>query len=98
MIDNLIPQISPYVINEQNMLDTDHNIVVTKLLIDNIFGLRIEATDRHFVNKRYIFNYDLMDENLWEKYCKQLDLNIGELNIKYELTKQHNDAHDLNRS
>jgi hypothetical protein len=39
-----------------------------------------------------------MNDKLWEEYQKHLDLNIGELNIKYELTKEHVNVNDLNRT
>src|SRR5947199_7173815 len=39
-----------------------------------------------------------MNKELWENYQKQLDLNLGELNIDYELSKNHNEKKDLNRT
>jgi len=55
------------------------------------------AVDRRLGNKRKIFNYDLMNDQLWEEYQKHLDLNIGELNINYELSKHHRGIEDLNK-
>jgi len=84
--------------NEDDLLETDHNIVIAKLLSRNTLDKRAEAIDRRLENKRTIFNYELMNNKLWEEYQKHLDLNIGELNIKYELTKEHVNVNDLNRT
>src|SRR5215204_1365892 len=84
--------------NTDNLLETDHNIIVAKFLTQNMFEKRAEATDRRLDNKRKIFNYELMNEQLWEKYQKQLDLNIRELNIRYELRKIHYNTSDLNKT
>ena len=84
--------------NEDDLLETDHNIVIAKLLSRNTLDKRAEAIDRRLENKRTIFNYELMNDKLWEEYQKHLDLNIGELNIKYELTKEHVNVNDLNRT
>jgi ribonuclease HI/endonuclease/exonuclease/phosphatase family metal-dependent hydrolase len=81
-----------------NLLETDHNILIAKLLTQNTLQRRAEAVDRRLDNKRIIFNYELMNEQLWEMYQKQLDLNIGELNINYELAKPHNNNVDLNKT
>jgi len=40
----------------------------------------------------------LMNDQLWEEYQKHLDLNIGELNINYELFKHHRGIKDLNKT
>src|SRR5215213_9812650 len=84
--------------NADELLDTDHNIVIAKLLSNNILNKRSEAVDRRLENKRKIFNYDLMNDQLWEEYQKHLDLNIGELNINYELSKHHRGIEDLNKT
>ena len=84
--------------NADELLDTDHNIVIAKLLSNNILNKRSEAIDRRLENKRKIFNYDLMNDQLWEEYQKHLDLNIGELNINYELFKHHRGIKDLNKT
>ena len=47
-------------------------------------------------NKRRIFNFDLINDQLQEEFQKQLDLNIGELHINYELSKNHGEIKDLN--
>src|SRR5436189_6002541 len=73
--------------NEDELLDTDHNIVIAKILSNNTLDKRTEAVNRRLGNKRRIINFDLMNDQLWEEFQKQLDLNIGELHINYELSK-----------
>ena len=84
--------------NEDELLDTDHNIVIAKILSNNTLDKRTEAVNRRLGNKRRIFNFDLMNDQLWEEFQKQLDLNIGELHINYELSKNHGEIKDLNRT
>ena len=50
--------------NIDNLLETDHNIIVAKFLTQNTFEKRAEATNRRLDNKRKIFNYELMNEQL----------------------------------
>ena len=49
-------------------VETDHNIVIAKLLSRNTLDKRAEAIDRRLENKRTIFNYELMNDKLWEEY------------------------------
>ena len=86
------------IVNDDELLETDHNIIIAKLLSQNTLDKRTEALDRRLGNKKRVFNYELMNKELWENYQKQLDLNLGELNINYELSKNHKEKKDLNRT
>ena len=86
------------IVNDDELLETDHNIIIAKLLSQNTLDKRTEALDRRLSNKKRVFNYELMNKELWENYQKQLDLNLGELNINYELSKNHKEKKDLNRT
>jgi len=50
--------------NENELLDTDHNIIIAKILSNNTLNKRTEAVNRRLKNKRRIFNFDLMNDQL----------------------------------
>ena len=50
--------------NEDELLDTDHNIVIAKILSNNTLDKRTEAINRRLENKRRIFNFNLMNDQL----------------------------------
>ena len=58
--------------NEDELLDTDHNIVIAKILSNNTLDKRTEAVNRRLGNKRRIFNFDLMNDQLWEEFQKDI--------------------------
>ena len=64
------------------ILETDHKLILTKIMCNELIENRADAIDRRFTTKRKIFMFNTMTDEMWKSYEDTINTYIGQQNVK----------------